>query len=138
MKECERTHKFQSFGIWWLGGWSNAVTTIHSLWQLKESHCVMVKLAWLASLTHIGPFSNAGSAVLLGALTASLTYLDHFPFGCLVVRFHSCGHGQLGFSRLPLGYSPPLARDRMRIHPHDFATANISQFVYLISLTSPS
>lgn len=54
-----------------------------------------------------------------------------------MVRLHSHTHRQVGFSSLCLWATIfHFTHGTMRIHPHCFITANVPQFLYLVSLTS--
>lgn len=81
MREIGRVQKFQSFETCRLGGWSNAVTAVRSLWQGKGPPCMVLKLAWQAGCAQVGLSKCAGPAVLVGALAASLTSPDISPLG---------------------------------------------------------
>lgn len=112
-------------------GWSNVVTTVHGLWQLKKSLSTVLKLPWQARGAYVGPSLCVAPAVLLEATAASLTYPDRVIFGCFRVRLPLHTGGQVGFSGLYLWMNPPPCtwqdeKPSVRLHYNKHPTTCLS------------
>lgn len=117
-------------------GWSNVVTTVHGLWQLKKPLHTVLKLTWQACGAHVGPGCVLHPRSFWEHLlhlwpTQTMSSLDAYGWG-----FTYTGVGRWVSSASTSERILYLAHGRMRIHPYYFTTRNILPSVCLESPTS--